>query len=137
VILIDASALIAMIAGEDDADQLADLLAIDRVRCCSPIALWETAVGLCRSYAFTVENAKATVKDFLVAHDIEIATITEREYSLALYAYANYGKGKHPAALNMGDCFAYASAKGHRASLLFKGNDFSKTDVARPGEKHA
>jgi ribonuclease VapC len=45
-------------------------------------------------------------------------------------AYAKFGKGRHAAALNMGDCFAYACAKANRARLLFKGDDFAKTDIA-------
>ena len=48
---------------------------------------------------------------------------------VAADAYAHFGKGRHPAALNMGDCFAYACAKANKAKLLFKGNDFSKTDI--------
>ena len=54
---------------------------------------------------------------------------------IALQAYAQFGKGRHPAALNMGDCFAYACARAHGAALLFKGEDFSRTDVlvAREG----
>jgi len=49
---------------------------------------------------------------------------------LALDAYARYGKGRHRAALNMGDCFAYACAKANRAKLLYKGDDFVHTDLA-------
>lgn len=55
----------------------------------------------------------------------------EREYDFAIDAYARYGKGRHPAALNMGDCHAYACAKAHGARLLFKGDDFSRTDIDR------
>ena len=58
--------------------------------------------------------------------------IGEQELEIATDAYAQYGKGRHPAALNMGDCFAYACAKANRASLLFKGDDFAKTDIAAP-----
>lgn len=49
---------------------------------------------------------------------------------IATAAYDRYGKGRHPARLNMGDCFAYACAKTHDARLLYKGDDFSKTDLA-------
>jgi ribonuclease VapC len=48
---------------------------------------------------------------------------------LALDAFRRYGKGRHPAALNFGDCFAYACAKHHKVPLLHKGNDFSQTDI--------
>lgn len=61
---------------------------------------------------------------------LELAPIGERELDLAAKAYAEFGKGRHAAALNMGDCFAYACAKANRARLLFKGDDFAKTDIA-------
>ncbi len=109
---------------------LADILATHRVRLCSPISLWETTAGLCRSYGFTVSTARTTIKSFIDAHGIELATIGEREYETAAQAYADFGKGRHPACLNMGDCFAYASTKAHKAALLFKGDDFSKTDIS-------
>jgi ribonuclease VapC len=101
----------------------------DRIRLCSPIALWETTAGLCRSYGFAAAVARDRVKDFVSAHSIEIVTIGESEYELAAQAYAEFGKGRHPAALNMGDCFAYGCAKAKNAGLLFKGDDFSKTDI--------
>jgi ribonuclease VapC len=63
-----------------------------------------------------------------------LAPIGEREYELAAEADADFGKGRHPAALNMGDCFAYACAKANDAALMFKGEDFSKTDIRRPGK---
>lgn len=133
MIFIDASALIAMMAGEDDADALADRMAAERVRLCSAVSLWETTAGLCRSYGFSASAAKALVKDFVAAHGIDLAPVGDREYELAADAYADFGKGKHPASLNMGDCFAYACAKSNNASLLFKGSDFSKTDICTAG----
>jgi ribonuclease VapC len=66
-------------------------------------------------------------------NDLRFVSIGEREFDLATQAYADFGKGRHPAALNMGDCFAYACAKANRATLLFKGDDFTKTDIARAG----
>jgi ribonuclease VapC len=57
-------------------------------------------------------------------------TITADQARTALYAFARYGKGRgHPAQLNLGDCFAYAVARDRRVPLLFKGNDFSQTDI--------
>jgi ribonuclease VapC len=133
LIFIDASALTSMMAGESDADALSDRVADDPIRLCSAISLWETTAGLCRSYGFTASTAKALVNDFVASHGIRLAEIGQREYELAAEAYADFGKGKHPASLNMGDCFAYACAKSNGAALLFKGDDFSKTDVRIPG----
>ena len=130
MIFADASALIAIIAGEPEADVLADLLEAERLRLCSAIAVWETVAGLCRSYTFSVPAARAHVRRFLQAGGFQFVGIGEREFDLAVEAYAEYGKGRHPAALNMGDCYAYACAKANRAKLLFKGDHFSMTDVA-------
>lgn len=131
-IFVDASALIAIIAGEPDADALSDRLESDRDRLCSALSVWETVAGLVRSYAFTVEAARAHVRLYLDAGAIRFVPLGEREFDLAVDAYARFGKGRHPAALNMGDCHAYACARAHGATLLFKGDDFSRTDLAQP-----
>jgi ribonuclease VapC len=128
-IFVDASAMIAMMVGEPDADALADRLGTDRLRLCSAISVWETVAGLCRSYRFSVEAARTTVRSFLDLNGIEYVGIGEREYDTATRAYAEFGKGRHPAALNMGDCFAYACARANGAALLFKGDDFAMTDI--------
>jgi ribonuclease VapC len=61
---------------------------------------------------------------------VKVVPIGTAEADLALSAFARYGRGRgHPAQLNMGDCFAYAVAKSHRTTMLFKGEDFSKTDI--------
>ncbi len=73
--------------------------------------------------------ARAHIHKFLTVADIHYVEIAEREFECAADAHAHYGKGRHPAALNMGDCFAYACAKSHNAKLLFKGDDFTKTDI--------
>jgi len=130
MIFADASALIAIITGEVGADALADALDNDRDRLCSALSIWETVAGLCRSYAFSVATARTHVQDFLDVGRFKIVEIGEREVEIATDAYAQFGKGRHVAALNMGDCFAYACAKASRAKLLYKGEDFAKTDLA-------
>ena len=120
------------VAGEPDADSLADLLESERSRLCSALSAWETIAGLCRSYTFSVPAARRHVMRFLEAGAFEFVGVGEREFEIAADAYAQYGKGRHPAALNMGDCFAYACAKANRARLLFKGDDFAKTDITAP-----
>ena len=130
-IFVDASALIAIIAGEPDADALINALEANPQRLCSPISIWETVAGLCHSHTFSGPAARDHVQRFLDLLVFERISIGEPEYLLALDAYAHYGKGRHPAKLNMGDCFAYACAKSRRAKLLFIGEDFTKTDIAR------
>ena len=69
--------------------------------------------------------------DMVLAHfGVEMVSVSEHHVRRAREAYAAYGKGNHPARLNYGDCFAYALAQATGDSLLFKGDDFSKTDVS-------
>jgi ribonuclease VapC len=133
MIFVDASAMISMMTGESDADGLADRLGAERQRLCSAISVWETIAGLCRTHTFSVPSARAVVQSFIESNDLRFVGIGEREFELAAQAYAEFGKGRHPAALNMGDCFAYACAKANRARLLFKGDDFTKTDIIPAG----
>ena len=110
MVFVDASALIAIIAGEVDADRLADTLEADDLRLCSPLSVWETIAGLCHSYVFSVPSARAHVRHFLDAGNFQFVEIGEREFEVATDAYAQFGKGRHPAALNFGDCMTYATA---------------------------
>jgi len=130
-IFVDASALIAIIAGEPEADALSDLLETEKTRLCSAVSVWETVAGLCRSYMFSVPSARTHVRRFLDEAGFRFIGIGEKESGIALDAYAEFGKGRHPASLNMGDCYAYACAKANDAKLLFKGEDFGKTDIAK------
>ncbi len=82
-----------------------------------------------RSHGFTTEEAHEEVRSYLATGAIRFVTIGEAEYELAVEAYARFGQGRHPAALNLGDCHAYACAKARGARLLFKGNDFPETDI--------
>jgi ribonuclease VapC len=132
-VFIDTSAMISMIAGESDADDLADRLEAEQPRFCSAVSVWETIAGLCREYMFSVPSARSTVQSFTEMNDLGFVNIGKHELDLAIQAYAEFGKGRHSAALNMGDCFAYACAKANRAKLLFKGDDFAKTDITRFG----
>lgn len=130
MIFADASALIAIIAGETEANQFSDILEADDIRLCSALSVWETVAGLCHSYTFSVQSARDHVRRFLDAGDFKFVEIGEAEFEIATDANAQFGKGRHPAKLNMGDCYSYACAKTNGAELLFKGDDFSKTDIA-------
>ena len=128
---VDASAIVAILTREPDADALADLLESARSPITSPIAVFEAALGICRKRHASVEEAEADIREFLGVAEIRAISITEREAETALAAFSRYGKGRgHPAQLNLGDCFAYAMARNHRTALLFKGDDFSQTDIA-------
>jgi ribonuclease VapC len=127
---VDASAIVAILTREPEADALADVLESARSPITSPIAIFEAALGICRKRHASVEEAGEDVREFLGVAGVRTVSITEREAETALAAFSRYGRGRgHPAQLNLGDCFAYAMAKNHRTALLFKGEDFDKTDI--------
>lgn len=127
---VDASAIVAILTREPEADALADRLETAPYRITSPIAVFEAALGICRKRHASVEEAAEDVREFIKLSGIELVPITMKEGETALVAFSRYGKGRgHPAQLNLGDCFAYAAAKNHRTSMLFKGDDFNNTDI--------
>ena len=74
-------------------------------------------------------DAEGAVEAFLTDFNIEVVAIQAEARREAIRAHVRYGKGRHPAALNFGDCFAYACARHARSPLLYKGDDFSRTDI--------
>lgn len=126
---IDASALVAILTQEQDADDLVARFEPSPVRLTSPLAVWETTVALARKFALTIEDATSTVQSYLDEMKIGIISVEAETASLALQAFDHYGKGRHPAKLNFGDCFSYACAKFLKQPLLFKGDDFAQTDI--------
>lgn len=129
-LFVDASALVAIIAGEPEQVSLAIQVRDDADPLWSAMTEWEAVAALCRTYGYPVETARREVSDTAAARPLRLVPIGGREAALALEAYRAYGKGRHPAALNMGDCFAYACAKANEARLLYKGDDFARTDLA-------
>lgn len=124
--VIDTSALIAILAQEDDAARFAEAIQQDEVRLISAATLTET--GIVATVLFGKEGG-ADLDDLMEAMQVEIVPLTEEHSRLAREAFVKYGKGRHAAKLNFGDCFSYALAKASGHPLLFKGNDFSHTDV--------
>jgi len=129
MIVLDAPAMVSLLTGEDDADDLADRLARDDARFTSPIAIFETAAALMRIGGYEMTQARELIDRFLDIASVRIAPIGAPEGELALAAFDRFGKGRHRASLNLGDCFAYATSKSLGARLLFKGEDFALTDV--------
>ena len=133
---VDASAIVAILTREPEADAFADVLENSHSAITSPIAIFEAVLGICRKRHGSVEEVEHDVGEFLEVAGVRTAPITDKESHTALAAFSRYGKGRgHPAQLNLGDCFAYAMAKNGRTTLLFKGEDFDKTDIraaARP-----
>lgn len=126
---VDASAMCAILLSEPDADVFAGKLAAASHRWTSPVAIFETVLAVSKWIGGDMALARSKVTEFLRLADIDVSAIGTAELALALDAHERYGKGRHPARLNMGDCFAYACARVHGAPLLLKGDDFSQTDV--------
>jgi ribonuclease VapC len=135
---VDASAIVAILTRETDADALADVLDGATAPITSPIAIFEATLGICRKRRISVEAAEADLRTFFDVAGIRCVAITPDDAATALTAFSRYGKGRrHPAQLNLGDCFAYAVARNHLVPLLFTGEDFSKTDIARATRSQA
>lgn len=126
---VDASALTAMLTDERDAHELLSRLQTASKRVTSPLAVWETAIAVARILGMPASEAGAAVEDYLKLTNIAVLGVAPESRSLAIDAYDRYGKGRHAAGLNIGDCFAYACARHERLPLLFKGNDFALTDI--------
>jgi ribonuclease VapC len=130
--MIDASAIVGILNAEPEARLLAAAIGAANAPYTSPIAIYEATVALMRENKWKGDEACEIVRQFLETASVAVVAITDDMATVAIQAYERYGKGRHLARLNMGDCFAYACARAHRAPLLFKGEDFPRTDVNDP-----
>lgn len=126
---IDASAIVAMMTNESDAGSLSTRLMAVGGRMTSAMALWEASVAYSRISGLQPKAALREVEAYIRPLDIEVIAIPPEMVAAAVEAYQRFGKGRHPAALNFGDCFAYACARQLGMPLLYKGDDFSQTDI--------
>jgi ribonuclease VapC len=120
---------------EVEGERLASELQSANVRLTSAIAIYETVARLISKSNLGGAAARQIVADFLVVASVRTVPIGAREADAALLAFERFGKGRHRAALNMGDCFAYACARNNRVRLLYIGDDFSQTDVNAPSRE--
>ena len=125
--IVDASAILAILLDEPEATAFSEILfASDDRHVMSPINYLEAAIKV----DSPPHREKAQDLDPLMkVHDVSMAFVTPEQALIAREAYQRFGKGNHPARLNLGDCFAYALSKARGEPLLFKGDDFSQTDV--------
>ena len=124
--ILDTSVIIAILRNEPDADELAAVIESADVRRMSAASYVEAAI-LTDSNRDPVLSRR--LDSFLHEAIITMEPVTVEQAQLAREAYRDFGKGRHRAGLNFGDCFAYALAKDKGEPLLFKGEDFRKTDV--------
>ena len=124
--IIDTSALVAIFDQEPEAERIARTLAATPERMLSAANLLEVGIVM---QARRGDDGARDVDLLLAKLRVEIVPFTARQAEIALKAFRRYGRGRHDAKLNFGDCFAYALAKDAAAPLLFKGDDFGQTDV--------
>jgi ribonuclease VapC len=126
--VIDTSAIIAVLLNEADAVGIAQTIEAGSPRLLSAANLLEASI--------VIESRKGEAGGreldlLLYRAAIEVVAVDQDQVEIARLAWRRFGKGRHPAGLNFGDCFAYALANVRRLPLLFRGDDFSQTDVAR------
>ena len=124
--ILDSSAVVAILRAEPEAPVMAQ--AMDCAEACGI-----SAVGYVEA-AIVIDSSRDPIAtrrfdDFFRESGIAIEAVTLRQAQIAREAYRDFGKGRHQAGLNFGDCFAYALAKDKGEPLLFKGNDFRHTDI--------
>lgn len=126
--IIDTSALLAILFQEADASFYARMVAHERICRMSAANFLEAAINV---DVHGDAEASRQLDAFIRRAGIEIVPVTHEQAQIARQAYLDFGKGRHPASLNFGDCFAYALARANGDRLLFKGDDFTQTDIPR------
>ena len=128
---IDTSAIVAILCGEPDAANLALQLAAAERRFTSPVVRLEASMVLSTRLDMAPTQANALFDEFLDEANVSMIPINDEIGALAVACFEAFGKGRHAARLNLGDCLSYACARAYRSPLLFKGQDFSQTDIAQ------
>lgn len=124
--VIDTSAVVAILTNEDGAEQLEDAIDRDTARLMSVASVLETAIVLESRFG----EAGAREWDLLIQRlSIDIRPVDFDQLEWARFASRTYGRGRHAAELNFGDCFSYALAKITGEPLLYTGADFAQTDL--------
>ena len=126
--VIDSSAIMAVLLQEEQAPFIAQAFERETPRLLSAANLLEAAIVI---EGRKGETGGRELDLLLYRAGIEVIAVDQDQAELARIAWRQFGKGRHPASLNYGNCFAYALAKSRRAALLFTGNDFAQTDIER------
>ncbi len=126
--VIDSSALIAILSREPERPLFERGIRLAANRLLGAAALVETSIVVLSRRG---EEGLAVLNDLLIDMRIETVPVSAAHSRLAIDAFRHFGKGRHSAGLNFGDCLSYALARATGESLLFKGDDFSQTDIER------
>ena len=124
--VIDTSAIVAILFGETEAEAFAELIEADPIRLLSVASALEASIVV--ESELGAEGGRE-LDALLHTASITIEPVTVEQLAAARHAFRQFGKGRHAAALNFGDCFSYALSRTTGEALLFKGDDFARTDV--------
>lgn len=124
--ILDSSSILSVLFEEEGQGRMVDAIAATDVLAIGAPTLFET--GMVAMGVFDL-HGKALVAQFLQRWSVVVIPFHERHWQAAADAFIRYGKGRHPARLNYGDCMTYATAKIAEMPLLFTGEDFAKTDL--------
>lgn len=124
--VLDSSALMALLLREPEAGAFLTLIEHDPVRLVSTATILETSMV---ASGRLEGDSQTELRAMLRALQVQVVPFTEDQLEMAMSAFRRFGKGHHAAGLNFGDCFSYALAASTGEPLLFKGNDFSRTDI--------
>ncbi len=124
--IIDSSAIVALILQEPDHEALASTIARAPEKGVGAPTLVECGIVLSSRLGY---DARGLLARFIRAAEISIVPFTEAHFDVAIGAWLRFGKGRHPAALNFGDCLSYAVARLAEMPLLCVGDDFPQTDL--------
>ena len=124
--MIDSSAILAVLLAEPEAEMLSQVIADDPTRFMSGFSLLESSVVI---EARKGEAGGRELDLLLHRTSVRIVDVSAEQIEIAREAWRRFGRGRHAAALNIGDCCSYALARSLGEALLFKGDDFSKTDI--------
>ena len=124
--IIDTSAIIAILTNEPERRIFNEAIESNSYRALSAASFVEASIVLEARYGY---EGVRDLDLFMATAEIEVIPVDLDQAHIARDAFRQYGKGRHPAGLNYGDCFSYALAKATGQRLLFKGNDFSETDL--------
>jgi ribonuclease VapC len=128
---IDTSAVVAILTEEPDAADLLERLAAAPTRFTSALVILEASMRLSTMLAISPVAVETLIGRFMREANIELAPLDASAANLAVKAFADYGKGRgHPAQLNLADCLSHGCAKALGVPLLYKGDDFARTDLA-------
>ena len=129
-LFVETSALVAILLEEEGWQALTARIEADNRPTTCAVCLFEAGYALTREYALSPQEAAQLVNEFVDRAGIAVSGFTVQMTEHAVAGREAFGKGRHPAGLNFGDCLSYGAARYLRAPMLFVGDNFSKTDIA-------